>query len=229
MSLCTIQGFHSSCQVQILTLDIHAYEIAKTMNMAQLNLFECVFSRWYPGINDPFLTSWIMVVVYLLVAACAFVVAKRAVFPDFTRNRERVFWGLITVVMIVMAINKQLDLQSLLPATGRCLSEAQGWFEHRRLVQRVFFLVLILLAAGGTAILLWRLRHALKRSSAPLLGLVLMAGFVLSRAAEFNHIDSDIGTFLTSRWGARVSELAGPLVILFAGLVRLRDEQSNDV
>jgi len=198
------------------------------MNTAQLNLFECVFSRWYPGINDPFLTSWIMVLVYLLVAVCAFVVAKRAAFPDSTRNRERVFWGLITFVMIVMAINKQLDLQSLLPVTGRCLSEAQGWFEHRRVVQRVFFLVLIILAASGTAILLWRLRHTLKRSSAPLLGLVLMAGFVLSRAAEFNHIESDIVTFLTSRWGARMLEVAGPLVILLAGLKRLQDEPSND-
>jgi len=103
--------------------------------------------------------------------------------PEFSR-----IWRWLALLILLLGINQQLDLQTLLIQSGRVLAEAEGWFAYRRLVQRVFFgffavgfLLLVSLAA-------WRCRVFLNRHRLVTLGLAILIGFVLMRAADFNHV-----------------------------------------
>jgi hypothetical protein len=103
--------------------------------------------------------------------------------PEITRT-----WRHLALVILLLGINQQLDLQTLLLQSGRALAEAEGWYPYRRLVQRAFFglfatgsLLLVSLAA-------WQGRAFLIRHRLVTLGLAILIGFVLMRAAEFNHV-----------------------------------------
>lgn len=188
----------------------------------QVKLPECVLVSWQPGLNDPYLLSWIMVAIYLLVATIAIAAVRSGTFPATTVRRERVFWGVVAGALVFMAVNKQADLQTLLLASGRCLSQAQGWFEARRLVQKIAMIVLALAALGGGAVVLWRLRRTLRRTALPLAGLFLMVGFILSRAAGMFHVEGWLVDAFAARWPGRLLELSGPLTIFIGALVVLR-------
>lgn len=191
------------------------------MTPTQANLSDCVLTRWQPGFNDPYLVSWIMVAIYLMVAVVAGRVVWRRPFPAATARRERVFWGLIAGVLVFMAINKQGDLQTLLLSVGHCLSRTQGWFGERDLVKRIVVTVLAVSALGGGALFLWGLRRTLSRTALPLTGLFLMASFIVLRAAEMFHFRGPIMAMFRGNWPDRILELSGPLVIFIAALVLL--------
>lgn len=192
------------------------------MHSVQTGLFDCIHNRWQPGFNDPYLVSWIMVAIYLMAAVGAVAVTRRAPFPPETRRRERAFWGVVAGALVFMAFNKQADLQTLILATGRCLSQAQGWFEYRRLVQRIAVIGMALAAFGGGAVFLWGLRRTLRRTALPLFGVFLMGGFALSRAAEMFHVGEQFEEALNEGWPGRVLEVSGPVTILVAGVLRLQ-------
>ncbi len=155
-------------------------------------MLDCVFARWQPTIGDPTWQGWATVLVYLATAALAFR-AGRASFPPATQARERAFWGLTLLLLLALAVNKQLDLQSAVTAAGRCLALAQGWYGQRRLLQLGFLIVLALLAAVFLAVLLRMLRGSWPRSALPALGIVFVCTFVLMRAVGFHHIDRLLG------------------------------------
>jgi len=106
-----------------------------------------------------------------------------------TRSPEvaRIWLGLALLILL-LGINQQLDLQTLLIQGGRALAEAEGWYAYRRLVQRTFFGLFafgFLLLASLAA---WRCRAFLNRHRLVTLGLAILIGFVLIRAADFNHV-----------------------------------------
>jgi len=182
------------------------------------DLQSCALTRWSPGIGDPTAMGWVTVAVYLAAAAVGFFVAIRAPFPAASRGRERLFWALLAAVLVGLAVNKQLDLQSYLTALGRCAAQHQGWYDRRRFVQEMVILGL-LLAMVLLAVGLWRLmRGTLSRNGVALAGLVLVLGFVAIRAVGFHHVDTLIKLdvmHLRLNW---LFELAGPVLIGLAGL-----------
>ena len=103
--------------------------------------------------------------------------------PEFSR-----IWRRLALLILLLGINQQLDLQTLLIQSGRALAEAEGWYAYRRLVQRTFFGLFafgFLLLASLAA---WRCRAFLNRHRLVTLGLAILIGFVLIRAADFNHV-----------------------------------------
>ena len=182
------------------------------------DLQSCALTRWSPGIGDPTAMGWVTVTVYVAAAAVAFVVASRTPFPAASRGRERLFWALLAAVLVALAVNKQLDLQSYLTALGRCAAQHQGWYDRRRFVQESVILGLLLVMAL-LAVGLWRLmRGTLARNGAALAGLVLVLGFVAIRAVGFHHVDTLIKLdvmHLRLNW---LLELTGPVLIGLAGL-----------
>ena len=181
-------------------------------------LQSCALTRWSPGIGDPTAMGWITVAVYLAAAAMALVVAMQAPFPVASRRRERLFWALLAAVLLALAVNKQLDLQSYLTALGRCLAQYQGWFDRRRFVQEAVILGL-LVGMVLLAIVLWRvMRGTLARSGAALAGLVLVLGFVAIRAVGFHHVDALIKLDVMNMRLNWLFELTGPVLISLAGL-----------
>ncbi|WP_414899067.1 isopropylmalate isomerase [Rhodovulum sp. YEN HP10] len=183
------------------------------------DIHSCLFGTWQPGIGDPTWQGWVTVAVYLAVAALALRAASRGVFPAPSARRERIFWSLVALVLLLLAINKQLDLQSALTAAGRCLARLQGWYGQRRAVQTEFIVAIGALSLLSLAGLLWLLRGTLRRSAPAIVGLCFVSGFVLIRAAGFHHVDHLLGmpTLLSVR-ANMVLELTGPLLIAAAAL-----------
>lgn len=182
-------------------------------------MLDCVFARWQPVIGDPTWQGWATVLVYLGAAALAFR-AGRAGFPAATRSRERIFWAVTLLLLLALAVNKQLDLQSAVTAAGRCLALAQGWYGQRRLLQLGFLLVLTLLALVFLTILLRLLRGSWSRSVLPALGLVFVCTFVLMRAVGFHHADRLLGLPVLGLRANTALEWTGPALISL-GAIRL--------
>jgi hypothetical protein len=182
----------------------------------------CAFTQWSPGLGDNHPIGWLTVAVYLAAAltSARAAVAKPASGP--TAGRERVFWATAAVVMLFLAVNKQLDLQSLVTTIGRCHAQLVGWYDIRRSVQRAFILAV---GAGGVLALglfTLLLRGILGRVWPALLGLGFVCVFVVMRAASFHHFDVLIGQ---TALGLRVNwllELPGPVLVVLVALRRYR-------
>ncbi len=127
--------------------------------------------------------GWITVVCYVIAGVLsAVVLALRA-------SRQRVFWFVLTVLLALLAVNKQLDLQSALTAIGRCMAQMQGWYDQRKTVQLTFILVLAAFSLVFVAVLAWNLRKGFARIWLAFFGFAFLLTFVVMRAASFHHFD----------------------------------------
>ena len=141
--------------------------------------------RWRPGIGDPTFVGWFTVLAYFGAAYLCW----RAAGNSAHRRKVRWFWNGLAVLLILLGINKQLDLQTELTFIGRDFAKATGWYEDRRIVQTIFIL---LIAFGGTlftAALFWIYRFELRRLWPALAGFGFLTGFIVIRAASFHHVD----------------------------------------
>ncbi len=181
-------------------------------------LIPCTFGRWSLGLGDPHFVGWATVVVYFIAAVACALVAMRGAFPASSHSRERMFWSTAATFLLLLAINKQLDLQSLLTALGRCVAVEQGWYDVRGVVQRRFVTALLL---GGVAALVGiglLMRGTLARTSLAIVGLAFVGVFVGVRAISFHQVDALINSrALGLRWNWLL-ELPGPLLVLTAAL-----------
>jgi hypothetical protein len=160
------------------------------MAFSYTTFFDCVSKGWQFAIGDPTAAGWGICGLYALAAILAVRVQRAAALaPDHHgRGRERLLWGLIAGLMIATALNKQLDFQTLILTSGRCLAKEQGWYEDRRLVQRDFILALTVLATLTGAALIWLLRGIVRHNLTALLGLCVLAGFIVIKAGHVFHI-----------------------------------------
>ncbi|KGJ02588.1 hypothetical protein SAMN04487972_10998 [Paracoccus halophilus] len=145
----------------------------------------CIARDWTPRIGDPEITGWVTVIAYLVCLALAVQVLRRR--PE---GAARGLWLAIAGLTAFLGLNKQLDLQTALTATGRCMAHAQGWYEQRYVVQLAFIAGLVL---GVAITLIWarkRLRGQMRRNGLALSGVTVLCGFVLVRAVGFHGVDS---------------------------------------
>ena len=178
-------------------------------------LMACVSHTWSPGIGDPDVTGWLTVVAY---SVCGFL-AIAVLAKGQIGRRGRWLWRIIAVAMVLLAINKQLDLQSALTAAGRCVAQMQGWYGERRGVQVLFIKSLLTLFGVLMVFGLIALRRELGQNLLALLGMILVGGFVALRAVGFHHFDALISA---SAFEVRYNtwfELSG-LVLITAGAVQ---------
>ena len=122
---------------------------------------------------------------------------------------ERRFWWLTSAMMLVLGLNKQLDLQTQLTAFARILAREQGWYEARREVQIWFIAIGGLLALG---LGVWLARLTMLAGAAvrvSLVGVLLLCGFVLLRAVSFHHVDVLLGMRVMGRKMQVLLEILG--------------------
>lgn len=141
--------------------------------------------RWHMGIGDPSIWGWLTVGMYLLAAGRSFFKASTyRVSGDAFK-----FWLILGLFLLLLSINKQLDLQTWFTQTLKDLAISHGWYEQRRALQVAFvagigMTMLVLLIMLRIALVnLWR------RYTLVWIGLFLLGGFILVRAASFHHVD----------------------------------------
>src|SRR5690606_13717964 len=114
---------------------------------------------------------------YLMAGVLAVLVLHRA------PGRRRIFWSGLAALLLALAINKQLDLQSALTAAGRWVAKAQGWYDARRPCQVRVILWIISASVLAAALLTWTMRRELADMWLALIGVVFLLAFVAVRAA----------------------------------------------
>ena len=175
--------------------------------------------RWRPGIGDPSFMGWLTVAAYAVVAFLAWLAGRRAGRASGTHPGGRMMWWLVSAFMMMLCVNKQLDLQSLLTDIGRMIAWKQGWYGERREVQKWF--VFAIVGIAGLVSLFFLIRYHRFWREHPLLvtGLGFLTTFILVRAVSFHHVD----IFLRSRVGGLkfnwILELGGIGLVGLAALL----------
>ncbi len=160
--------------------------------------------------NDSTVLGWTICIAYLITSWCCFRKGRKL-------NDSQVsmmFWYGLSLLMLFLGINKQLDLQTMLASLARQAAITDGWYAYRKHIQHVFIIVLALLLTFLLVFFRLLLAEAWYRFKLAWLGIFVLFSFIVLRAAAFNHeakalLDSVDGYY-------QLLELAGVIVILIA-------------
>jgi hypothetical protein len=135
---------------------------------------------------------------------------------------ERWFWKVLFAALVLLGINKQLDLQSALTEIGRIMATKQGWYENRHQYQTAFIAGMAMIGLTlltATLNLIW---GAPGSTFWALLGSTGLLIFVVIRAASFHHVDTVLGQSFS---GLRVNWLLemGALLTIICSAWRRRE------
>jgi hypothetical protein len=154
--------------------------------------------RWRPGIGDPSFMGWFTVIAYVAAGAASAVAALRSPALHDAAKNPRLLWGSVSALMLLLAVNKQLDIQSLFTDIGRAIAKSQGWYGQRRTVQ--FWATIGIGAAGSIAFLalFLLLKDQFRQHWLLLTGIVFLLTFIVMRAASFHHFETILDLRLRS-------------------------------
>lgn len=165
--------------------------------------------------------AWLIVASYFIGAAAAFWASRSA------RKRDRRFWIGTAILLVLLGLNKELDLQTLLTVEGRSFAHYSGWYEQRRLVQGIFLLGMAVVCVVAIAALVRWLRKSPIQVKTAAVGIVLLFTFILIRAGSFHHIDEWVTVNVAGMRSGWWLELAGTAVIGLSALAyRMRRKRS---
>ena len=162
--------------------------------------------------------GWLTVAGYIVAAiSCGRTALQTPITPGPARNR-RLTWLVMTAVMAALALNKQLDLQSLLTDIGRVAARHQGWYAERRSFQK--WLVLGTLAGAGLTVsfLIFRFQAFWKQNVLLAAGIALLTTFIIVRAISFHHVDTLLKTKVVGIKLNWAFELGGIAIITLAAI-----------
>jgi len=173
-------------------------------------------------IGDPTSLGWLITIFYLigfsLSLSAGIGVNKR---NKHSKNYENGFiWLVFAAFLLILGVNKQLDLQTLFFSLGRKIAAEGGWYDQRRAVQALFviiftFIVLLLLVLSVR----W-IKGKWKWYGMPFAGALLLLLFVMIRAASLNHVQFGLVFANSTRYIlCSILELLG-ILIMCAGTVQ---------
>ncbi len=193
-------------------------------------LADVTTSGWRPRMADAAVPGTLIVALYLITAvACAWALSVArigALMAKEYRSVERrkhdrtvayrasfLFWALLILCMVILGVNKHLDLESWLTEFGRNIALSQGWYETRSSVQRP----LVAGIAGSSliclALLLALMRRLLPRHVLAFVGIVILLCFVMARAMSFHQLDDALAIEMLGVRARWLLELGGILCI----------------
>lgn len=175
---------------------------------------------WQTSIAKADMADWVTVAAYLFTAFLSGQAAGQAWLRR--EPRERLFWQITTVLMVVLGINELLDLQMLLTFAGREYARASGWYGAHRPVQYAFVIALGVAAAFVGMAMLWLTRRTHGAVRLALVGLIFIGLFVLLRAASFHHLDEFLGRGAPVFNLGSLQEMAGILIVAAAAALYTR-------
>jgi hypothetical protein len=181
---------------------------------------------WRPHIGDPDWIGWITVLAYAIAAWLCLLAGRRIRRNSRDlENGSATMWFVFATGMVLLGVNKQLDLQIAFMQLGRNLAQGEGWYQQRRLAQVIFVLLLGAALTGSLFIAFFKQKHFFKCHVLTCWGSIFLAAFIFLRAALFNHANAYAGISLGEGHWMDFLELGGILCFILAS-VRFR--ASND-
>jgi len=173
-------------------------------------------TAWTKTAGDPTLLGWATTVGYAL----AVVLCLRATLVRKCAGAgESVVWRMSAWVLIFLGVNKQLDLQTLLITIGRATAQTGGWYDDRRVVQKLFVGVLALALIGLVSLAVSRHGFFLRNHRLMAVGLGLVLIYALLRAAEINHLELNLSSKPADQPWLWIIEVTG-ITLCILGAVR---------
>lgn len=175
---------------------------------------------WQQQIGEGGPLEWAAVAGYLLAGALCVLAARRLAAVANARA-ERRLWHAIAGALLLLGVNKQLDLQTLLFDAGREFALTYGWYGARRVVQWAAFgagAIVVVLSALWLLPTIWRQGATMRTACA---GMALIGLYVALRAAKFQHVLWDTPGFNGPVWLPAL-ELVGIVAVAGAAWWRWR-------
>jgi hypothetical protein len=175
---------------------------------------------WTPGPGDPSWVAWVSVAVYLAGAWLSWKAAVKEADDREKRGVSRLPWVWLVAgaFLLLLALNKQLDLHNAITHFGRLWAREEGWYRERRSVQLAFTAFGGLVGFALFAMGWWRLVRPHPRYFQAVAGCSVLLGFVLMRMASFHHLDQWLKQeFFAGRLHSWL-ELTGGFWVAFAAL-----------
>ena len=207
-----------SRRIKVITADSN--DMLKIEHQSALNqiLNEALsMGHWKAYRGDPTFVGWTLTCFYLVLGllclSCTGV-------NDRSRSRPLStiyawFWWLMTALVILIGMNKQLDLQIFLTDIGRAYSTAQGWYEQRKPVQIQMLAICATVVLGTVEWIGYKIRKAPKTTWTAGLGLVVLIFMFLLKGVSLKTMEHALShRFL----GLHLNELIEGLGIVCIGL-----------
>lgn len=190
-------------------------------------ILECVANSWSPKIGDPNVLGWVIAISYIVAAGLTFLVLRQVEKSYSKVNRARIFWLGLTVMLVFLGLNKQLDLQILLRNVAKCHAIMQGWYEDRKEFKLIFVTAMAIGFLVLAVIIISFFRENFQKDKLALTGVIFLLIFILIHASYFyfQHFASpliDAAYRIGLNW---VLELIGISLISLQSLIRLRARQ----
>jgi hypothetical protein len=154
--------------------------------------------------------------------AIALLGRKRLLLRVPERARLSAMWRGFSIVLLLLGINKQLDLQSAITEIGRMVARDLDLISVRRTLQVYFIGIILLIGVWILRSVALLARGNVRRLWPALVGTVFLLVFVAIRALSFHHIDYMLGGNLGGfrlNWAV---ELGGIALIIFGAARELR-------
>jgi hypothetical protein len=178
------------------------------------DLWQCGLNGWRPDIGNDGVSGWVLTALYALaVAGCLMSLTGPGASPHL---RHRLFWAAAAAVLLVLGLNVQLDLQTLLRRSMRCVSHLQLWYDDRQPVKEAVVILAGVTGVLALALAAWMLRGSMRRFALPLAGLALVCAYVVARAVYFTDMDYRLGHNPKRRLAVALTQPTG-LILLIAG------------
>lgn len=177
------------------------------------------------SIGDPSVLGWATVLAYWVAAGVSGLCAWRAdrIFGGKQVWEHRLVWGGLSAGLFFLGVNKQLDIQSWFTTIVKAVAYVQGWYALGQWAQTLFVGAIAVTTMFMAAFLIWRMRAAWRHYWLLLLGFLLLARFIVVRAASFYGVALPELSQFTG--GIRINwllELVGTAIIILAAWLNLR-------
>jgi hypothetical protein len=181
---------------------------------------------WQPGVGDPTWLGWTATLLHLAASGLCLRAARAT---GGGLGRSSIPWLGLALLLGFLGLNKQLDLQTLLIERGRAAAQALGVYGQRRVIQRVFVVIVTALCAVGVVGALIRFRGFVWGHPLAFAGLMLLVGFVVMRAAAEDHLERIVGIRTELPMGRWVLEIGGAWLIALEALRAARGSPAGDL
>ncbi|MGB0767231.1 MAG: hypothetical protein ACPGYV_05935 [Phycisphaeraceae bacterium] len=157
------------------------------MRLADRDKHDLSWHLSWEQFGDSDAASWAIVAVYLCAAWLCLRCWRRRdalIEPRYVR-RFGAFWLCLAGAMLLLGLNKQLDLQVVVHELGRQFAIRTGLFESRRIWVPIFVAGLGLFSVAAVAVVFVKMRGLWARVWLAALGLFVLCVFAVERAISF--------------------------------------------
>ena len=180
---------------------------------------------WQTAFDDTAVFGLLITALYFV----AFLLSIAVVFVDHAifvnkRRVQSLFWWSIAAFMLLMSINKQLDLQTIFIGLGKSLFLALDLYDVRRDYQRLFSIGFVLVVALCLIFTFIKLLPVIKKHLLAMVGLLFLVIYIDVRMLAVNRLGQVFDPLGQGIPVERLFEFAGVLLIMMNAIILLRQK-----